>query len=322
MARFLGRDDRRVLSGIDSFASLFDPDLARFKHPVLVLKMEEPGSKQLLAFKHNEIRNICQDTINHLVNDVIVMGAKPLAVLDVIICGKLDRRIVLKIVKGLSEACEKQDCTLVGGETSEQPRVLASGTYVLAASALGVVEREKIIDGSRIIAGDAILALASNGLHTNGFSLIRKLIEERPAISRRKIGKHRFIDEVLRVHRSYKNDLEALFGDNNLHGLAHITGGGIEANLARILPRRVDATIRLDRLRIPPIFKVIREEGDVSDSEMLRVFNMGIGMILVCKNAAKGKFRRHLTSRHCESYPIGDVTRGTGIVRFQEKIRW
>ncbi len=186
MARSLETGDKRVLNKIGAFASLFDASFPEYEHPVLVLKTDEPGSKQKLAFEHNRISSICYDLVNHLVNDVIVMGATPLAVLDVVVCGKLEKEVVVQIVESISKACKEQGCVLVGGETSEQPGVIEARTYVLAGSIVGVVEKSKVIDGSNIQEGDSILAVASNGLHTNGYSLVRSLIEHKPEVMRTK----------------------------------------------------------------------------------------------------------------------------------------
>ena len=180
MAKSLETADKRVLNKIGAFASLFDGTFPEYEHPVLVLKTEEPGSKQKLAFQYNRVSSICYDMINHLINDIITMGAKPLSVQDAIICGKLEKEVVTELVHSISQACREQDCVLIGGETSEQPGVLEAGIYILTASLVGVVEKSKIIDGSKIEEGDSVLAVASNGLHTNGYSLVRALMAQKP----------------------------------------------------------------------------------------------------------------------------------------------
>lgn len=172
MAKSLETTDKRILNKIGVFATLFDGTFPGYKHPVLVLKTEEPGSKQKLAFQYNRVSPICYDMVNHLINDIVVMGATPLAVQDAIICGKLEKEVVTQIVNSISEACREQDCVLTGGETSEQPGIIEPGIYILTASIVGVVEKSKVIDGSKIRKGDLVLAVASNGPHTNGYSLI------------------------------------------------------------------------------------------------------------------------------------------------------
>ncbi|MGH9361963.1 MAG: phosphoribosylformylglycinamidine cyclo-ligase, partial [Thermoanaerobaculia bacterium] len=267
MAQSLETPDLRVLNRLGAFASLIDGAFADYRHPVLVLKMEEPGSKQLLALLHGARKGLAQDLVNHLINDIAVMGARPVAVLDTIVCGKLEKAVVVELVDQLARACRELGASLVGGETSEQPGVLAPGSYVLAASVLGVVEKEKIIDGSRIEVGDAVLALPSNGPHTNGYTLIRKLLDSKPGLALSQVGGETFLEAVLKPHTPYLRALERLFDHPGLHGLAHITGGGIEGNLNRILPPGTAAEIDRAALRVSPIFDAIREAGQVPERD-------------------------------------------------------
>jgi phosphoribosylformylglycinamidine cyclo-ligase len=322
MSKFVSRGDPRILNQFGAFASLFEAKFRGIKHPVLVLKAEEPGSKQWLALKYKRVRGIGYDTINHLINDIIVMGAQPVAVLDTIICGKLEKHVVIEIVKSMAEACEEQECSLVGGETSEQPGVLANGIYVLCASGVGVVDKPKIIDGSRVELGDHILGLASNGPHTNGYTLIRKIIAKDENIIDSQVGSETFLDAILRPHKCYYRCLRELFGTPHLHGLAHITGGGIEGNLGRILPEGLSARVDLGKIQILPIFKAIRSAGKVSDSEMMRTFNMGVGMALVVRPSAVNKIRKHLLEEGCDSFVIGKIAKGHQPVEFTGKLNW
>src|SRR5699024_3713402 len=183
------------------------------------------------------------DMINHLVNDCVVMGAEPLTVQDAIICGKMDKEIITRIVRSLTEACRNNDCILTGGETSEQPKVLGENTYILTSSIVGIVEKSDILDGSAIEAGDIVLSLASNGVHTNGYTLVRTILAEHPELLTQDIDGETFLDAVLKPHRAYYPILRGLFSQHILHGLAHITGGGIRENLNRILPSGLDAQI-------------------------------------------------------------------------------
>lgn len=324
MTESLNTSDSRVISENGMFASLFEADFANVKQPVLVLKSEEPGSKQLLSFKYNKVENICYDLINHLINDIIVMGAKPEVVLDVILCGKLEKDVVVKIVKSLSQACKEQGCSLVGGETSEQPKVLQPGMYMLSATILGVVDKERIIDGSKIEIGDKILALPSNGLHTNGYSLVRQLIENQPNIIHEEVGgqKETFLEAILRPHKCYYQEIKDLFEPNSLNGLAHITGGGIQGNLNRILPKHMSARIDLSKIKPLKIFDMIREKGNVEDSEMLRTFNMGVGMVLVANSSEIDRIQEHLINKGCNAYVIGDIVSGNKTVEFNGYIKW
>lgn len=322
MAKKMATEDFRVLNRPGAFASLFQANFEGIKQPVLVLKAEEPGSKQLLAFQHNRISSICYDLINHLINDIIVMGAKPEVVLDIILCGKIEKEIVVKVVEAISQACKEQDCSLIGGETSEQPKILKEGAYMLNASILGVVDKEHIIDGSKIGVGDIVLALPSNGLHTNGYTLVQKLMEVQPAIMKETINGESFIDVILRPHKSYYHILKGLFKMDELHGLAHITGGGIEGNLNRILPNGTSAKIDLCKIKVLPIFKLIKHYGNVPDSDMMRTFNMGVGITLVAKSSAFEKIQEHLSKNGCEPYVIGEIISGDKNVRLEGDINY
>lgn len=317
MAASLRTTDPRVLNSLGAFASLFDARFPGYREPVLVLKMEEPGSKQKLAFRYGRVSSLCRDLVNHLVNDIAVMAARPLAVQDVIVCGKLERETVSDVVRHLADACRDLGCTLVGGETSEQPGVLDAGTYVLAASVVGVAERSAIVDGSRVRSGDVVLAVASNGLHTNGYSLVRALIDRDPTILERSVGDESFLDAVMRPHTPYLRTLEGLFGDPALHGMAHITGGGIEGNLRRVLPRDLDAHVDAAAIRMPPVFALIRQAGGVDEADMLRTFNVGAGLCLVVDASEAGRIRDHIRTFGTDCYPIGDVSAGSGRVHIR-----
>lgn len=198
MAKHLETKDRRVLNGLGPFASLYDLHFPEIKEPVLVLKSEEPGSKQKLAMEYGFTESICHDMINHLVNDIVVMGARPLAVLDTIVCGNAEKDTIKTLVKGISQACRDNECSLVGGETSIQPLVIDAGVYVLTSSIAGIVEKSHIIDGSAINEGDTVLAVASNGLHTNGYSLVRLLMEKMPQIKLDRIDGLTFIEQIMK----------------------------------------------------------------------------------------------------------------------------
>jgi phosphoribosylformylglycinamidine cyclo-ligase len=307
MATSLETTDLRVLNRIGAFATLFDASFPGYRHPVLVMKTEEPGSKQKLALQHDRVESLCHDLVNHLVNDIIVMGARPLSVQDAIICGHLDGAIINRIVAGLAEACRAQSCTLTGGETSEQPGVLDEGTYILVANAVGVVERERIIDGSRIAVGDQVLAVASNGLHTNGYSLVRALLAREPDLATADVDGESFLDVILRPHRPYYAAVRDLFDHDGLHGLAHITGGGIEGNLRRIVPAGLCATIDLGALRPPTVFRVIRARGGMDAADMLRTFNLGAGLLVVAAPESVPEIGAHLAARGYASTAIGEV---------------
>ncbi|MCL2751728.1 MAG: phosphoribosylformylglycinamidine cyclo-ligase [Firmicutes bacterium] len=311
----------RVLSGVGAFASLFDISFPEIKHPVLVLKTEEPGSKQKLSIARGKTREICFDMINHLTNDILVMGATPLAVQDAIICGKFESETVGQLVRGIAEACKANGSVLTGGETSEQPSVVDAGTYILTSSIVGIVERGAVVDGGRIEKGDAVLALASNGVHTNGYSFLRMMMAEDPNLENELIEVEggTFIDAILRPHRSYYNELTPLFADPDLRGMAHITGGGIAGNLNRILPAGTDAEIDLSLVRVLPIFRFIKKRTDAPDAELFKTFNMGVGMAVVVKRGTETKFIGHFAQFGLNAYKIGVITGGNQKVNFTNK---
>ena len=322
MASALATSDKRVLNKIGAFASLYDGAFPEYKHPVLVLKTEEPGTKQLLAFKYDSVETNCADLINHLVNDCIVMGAKPLSIQDCIICGKVEKEVVVRMVNAFAQAAKDNECTLTGGETSWQPGTIAEGVYVLTASIVGVAEKDRIIDGSKIQAGDVVLALASSGVHTNGISLVRKIIETHPDILNEQVAGKPFIESVLTPHRAYYKVLKDLFPNDGLVGLAHITGGGIQENLNRILPQGLDAVIDLSKVRVLPLFQILKKFGTLEDADMLRTFNMGVGITAVVRREFAEEAIAHIKSLGVEAYEIGTITGGDKRVQFTGQLQW
>ena len=321
MEKNLETNDLRVLNGLGPFASLYDISFPEIKDPVLVLKTEEPGSKQKLAMEYGYTESICHDMINHLVNDLIVMGAKPLAVLDCIVCGSAEKDTIKTLVKGVSEACRENECSLVGGETSIQPLVVEHGVYVLSSSIAGIVERNNIIDGSAIKEGDAVLAVASNGLHTNGYSLVRLLMDKKPQIKMDKVGGMTFIEQIMKPHTPYYKAVKDLFDGTSIHGMAHITGGGIEGNLCRVIPDGLSAGIELSKIRIPELFRFIRDNGNISDDEMLRTFNCGVGLIVVTSQKCKSSVMKHIGKTY-DCYEIGTIGAGSSKVVFEGRLNW
>lgn len=321
MAKHLDTKDDRVLNGLGPFASLYDIKFQEIENPVLVLKSEEPGSKQKLAIEYGYSESICHDMVNHLVNDIVVMGAKPLAVLDTIVCGNAEADTIKTLVKGVSDACKENECSLVGGETSIQPLVVDPGVYVLTSSIAGIVERSKVIDGSQIKEGDAVLAIASNGLHTNGYSLVRLLMDKMPQIKLDKIDGLTFIEQIMKPHTPYYRSIKDLFDKDVIHGMAHITGGGIEGNLCRIILEGLSAKIDLSKIKILDIFKYIRNNGNISDEEMLRTFNCGVGFNIVTNQKDKAAVMHHV-SRFYDCYEIGVIESGDRKVKFENRLNW
>ena len=321
MAQHLESGDKRVLNGLGPFASLYDIRFPSIKEPVLVLKSEEPGSKQKLAMEYGYTESICHDMINHLVNDIVVMGAKPLAVLDTIVCGNAEKETIKTLVKGISDACRANECSLVGGETSIQPSVVDSGVYVLTSSIAGIVEKSRVIDGSKIQTGDVVLAIASNGLHTNGYSLVRLLMDKMPQIKLDKIDGMTFIEQIMKPHTPYYKSIKDLLELNILHGMAHITGGGIEGNLNRVIPDGLGAVIDLSKLRVQNIFKYIRNAGNIGDAEMLRTFNCGVGFVLVASER-DADFVKACVSKMYDCYEIGRIESRPDKIAFESRINW
>jgi phosphoribosylformylglycinamidine cyclo-ligase len=321
MSKYLESKDKRVLNGLGPFASLYDIRFPEIENPVLVLKSEEPGSKQKLAMEYGYTEFICHDMINHLVNDIVVMGAKPLAVLDTIVCGNAEKDTIKTLVKGVSDACSENECSLVGGETSIQPLVVDSGVYVLTSSIAGIVEKSKVIDGSVIKEGDAVLAIASNGLHTNGYSLVRLLMDKMPQIKLDKIDGLTFIEQIMKPHTPYYKAVKGLFGKDVIHGMAHITGGGIEGNMCRVIPDGLCAKIDLSKLKLLNIFKYIRNNGNISDEEMLRTFNCGVGFNVVVAQKDKDMVMQHI-NKFYDCYEIGIIEAGTKKVAFENRLNW
>jgi len=273
----------QVLGKIGGFGGLFRANFPGMRDPVLVASIDGVGTKLKIAFAMNKHDTVGADLVNHCVNDIAVLGARPLFFLDYIGCEKLEPKVFRQLLRGLSGACRSAGCALLGGETAQMPGIYRKGEYDLAGCIVGVVDRARIIDGGNIKPGDAILGLASNGLHTNGYSLARKILFER---MRLKIGSRlpgsnvTVSEELLRVHKNYQLRL-AKVPSGIIKGLAHITGGGLIDNLPRILPKNCDAVIDTKSWRVPPIFQILQRNGDVDPTEMYQVFNMGIGMVAI-----------------------------------------
>jgi phosphoribosylformylglycinamidine cyclo-ligase len=322
MAESLATDNKRVLNKLGAFSSLYDIKFEEYKNPVLVLKTEEPGSKQLIAAQYDKLENVSYDMINHLINDCIVMGAKPLTVQDAIICGKMDKVAINKIVKAVSDACKAQGCVLTGGETSEQPGVLAEGTYILTSSIVGIVDKDNIIDGSEIEVGDVVISVESSGVHTNGYTLVRQIMKQSPEILNEKIGQQTFIEAILEPHRCYYKTIKDLFENNGITGLAHITGGGICENLNRILPDNVNAKIDASKYQILDIFKLLKKYGNIDEKEMLRTFNLGVGLTIVARKENSESIINYIKSQGVNCYEIGEIVPGSKKVEVEGNFEW
>ena len=298
-----------MLGKIGGFGGLFAPNLRGMRKPVLVASVDGVGTKLKIAFAANKHDTVGADLVNHCVNDIAVLGARPLFFLDYIGAEKLEPRVFSELLGGFAKACRAASCALIGGETAQMPGMYQRGEYDLAGCIVGVVDRGEIINGSRVRVGDVVLGLSSNGLHTNGYSLARKILFERLKLklSSRIPGVRGTLgEELLRVHRNYQ-PLLAKVPRRMIHGLAHITGGGLIDNLPRILPNNCDAAIDTRSWRVPEIFNFIGRKGNVDRTEMYQVFNMGIGMVAIVNQRDVAAAKKMLRAK-----VIGRIERGTG----------
>lgn len=280
-----------VLSEIGSFGGLFRMSAVGVEDPVLVASADGVGTKLKIAFMTGEHRTIGRDLVNHCVNDILVQGAEPLFFLDYLATGRLDPDVAVQIVEGLSGACRENGCALLGGETAEMPGFYADGEYDVAGFIVGVVARARLIDGKKIVPGDVLIGVPSSGLHTNGYSLARRIAFEKAGLRHdsRVPQLGTTIGEALLVpHRSYLPLIRPLLPPGVIKGMAHVTGGGITENLPRILPEGVHAEIDRSAWEVPAIFRWLADTGTVSDAEMLRSFNMGMGLIIACSSSDAG----------------------------------
>jgi phosphoribosylformylglycinamidine cyclo-ligase len=333
-----------VLGKVGGFGGLFALDVSKYKQPVLVSSVDGVGTKLKLAFALNRHDTIGQDLVNHCVNDIAVLGAEPLFFLDYLGTGKLETRVFEQIIRGFAKACAENHCALIGGETAQMPGFYRTGEYDVSGTIVGVVEKSEMLDGKAVRPGDAVIGLASSGLHTNGYSLARKIFFERMRLKpgsyvpelRNTIG-----DELLKVHVSYGPLIQKLLRKFNvgqarclsskspakrpskgkrdtcptIKALAHITGGGFVDNIPRVLPRDCDVIIRKGAWEMPPIFQLIQAKGGVPEAELYQVFNMGIGMvILVVADKADAVMKCIRVQGH-PAWLIGQVAKGRGIAR-------
>ena len=311
----------RVLSDIGSFGGMFDGSFAGVREPVLVASCDGVGTKLKVAIAANVHNTIGYDLVAHSINDILVQGARPLFFLDYIAAGKLDPEIIAQIVEGLTRGCREGGCALLGGETAEMPGLYSPDDYDIAGFIVGVVDRSRIIDGSRIAPGDVVLALPSVGLHTNGYSLARKLLFE---VSGHSVETHipelgsTIGEELLKPHKNYLPALERLIErDGVIKGLAHITGGGLVDNIPRILPEGLDVVIRGGSWPVLPIFDLLENIGDVPPDDMLRTFNLGIGMVVIVAKENMELVSNDFINAEEQYYVIGEVQEGSRKVRFR-----
>jgi phosphoribosylformylglycinamidine cyclo-ligase len=310
-----------VLGKVGGFGGLFALNVRKYKQPVLVSSVDGVGTKLKIAFAMDRHDTIGQDLVNHCVNDIAVLGAEPLFFLDYLGTGKLEAHVFTEIIKGFAKACTENNCALIGGETAQMPGFYQAGEYDVSGTIVGVVEKNRMLDGKSIRPGDAVIGLASSGLHTNGYSLARKIFFEDlklqpgdyvPDLSNT-IGA-----ELLKVHVSYGPLVQKLLKKFNarnarvIKGLAHITGGGFIDNIPRVLPHNCDVVIQKSSWQMPPIFQLILEDGGVDERELYQVFNMGIGMVVIVARDKAQTVLRFINAQKQTAWLIGEVTKGVG----------
>jgi phosphoribosylformylglycinamidine cyclo-ligase len=297
----------QVMTDIGAFGGFFQPDFTKYTRPVLVSSIDGVGTKLKIAVELGKYDTVGSCLVNHCVNDILVCGAKPLFFLDYYACGKLKPEIAASVVTGMVKACRENGCALIGGETAEMPGIYEAEDFDLAGTIVGVVDHQHIVNGSRIEAGDVMIGLPSTGLHTNGYSLARKVFEGR--MHERFAGLDGTVgEELLKEHRSYLSVIEPLFGSSDVRGLSHITGGGLMGNTMRIVPDGLALSVDWSSWPEPMIFDLIRKEGSVPEEDMRRTFNLGLGLVMIIARERVDHIMSYLKSIHENAYIIGEVT--------------
>ncbi len=311
--------NRGVLSDIGGFGGLFAIDKTKFRDPVLVSSVDGVGTKLKVAFQMRVHHTVGADLVNHCVNDIAVQGATPLFFMDYLASSRLDPEVTEKVIAGIADACRHNGCALIGGETAEMPGFYPPGEYDLAGFIVGVVDRAKIITGEKVQPGDVLVGLPSNGLHTNGYSLARKLLFEVARYSPDKYVnelKNKVGNELMRTHKSYWPVIRRLVDSDCVTAMAHITGGGITENLPRVLPKGTGGLVEIGSWPVPPLFEHLQKLGNVAQEEMMRTFNMGIGMVLVVPSKKFKKAQTLIDRAGEKCYTIGRVTKGEHKVTY------
>ena len=306
-----------VLTDIGGFGALFAPDLKKYREPVLVSATDGAGTKLKIAFLLDKHDTIGQDVVGMCVNDLLVSGAEPLFFLDYLATGKIDPAKVAEIVAGVAAGCKLAGCALVGGETAEMPGFYQEGEYDLAGFSVGMVERSKVVDGSKIVPGDLVVGVPSSGLHSNGYSLARKIFLDTLGWKTDKYVpefKRTLGEELLEPTRIYVSLVHSLLPEVNIKGMAHITGGGLLGNLVRILPDNVDIEISQKNIPVPPVFQLLQELGNVPEEDMYRTFNMGIGYVVVISASDLDLFCEAMHKQGEKFHLLGEVVSGKGKV--------
>jgi phosphoribosylformylglycinamidine cyclo-ligase len=298
----------QVMTDIGAFGGFFQPDFAKYEKPVLVSSIDGVGTKLKIAIELGKYDTVGSCLVNHCVNDILVCGARPLFFLDYYACGKLKPEIAASVVTGMVKACRENGAALIGGETAEMPGVYDVEDFDLAGTIVGMVDQQHIINGSKIEAGDVMIGLPSTGLHTNGYSLARKVFEGR--MNERFAGLDGTVgEELLKVHRSYLPVIEPLLGTGDLRGMSHITGGGLMGNTMRIVPEGLALSVDWSSWPEPLIFDLIRREGQVPEEDMRRTFNLGLGLVMIVSKERVDDIMAYLKSREENAYIVGEVVK-------------
>ena len=319
---------REVLGKVGGFGGLFALDVRKYRQPVLVSSVDGVGTKLKLAFALDQHDTIGEDLVNHCVNDIAVLGAEPLFFLDYLGTGKLEPHVFKEIIQGFVRGCRTNGCALIGGETAQMPGFYQTGEYDLSGTIVGVVERSRMLNGQKSVRrGDALIGIASSGLHTNGYSLARKILFDQLKLqpgdalpgSRKTLG-----EELLKVHVSYGPLVQTLLKKFNRVGqpdsvkaFAHITGGGFVDNLPRVLPTKCDAVIRKGSWDMLPIFQLLKERGDVDEAELYQVFNMGVGMVAIVAADQADAALRFIRAQKHKAWLVGEIAKGNGLARVE-----
>jgi len=307
-----------VLSDQGAFGGLFRMPKG-FKQPVLVASADGVGTKLKVAIASGRNGTVGQDLVNHCINDILVQGARPLFFLDYCATGRIDPDVVADVIGGVATACSEAGVALLGGETAEMPGFYGDGDYDLAGFIVGVVDRKAILDGSKVKKGDVLVGLPSNGLHTNGYSLARKILLDDPGFSPEDVIPELGCsvgEELLKIHRCYLNPVLPLVEQGLIRAMAHITGGGLTDNLPRVIPKKLRAVIKIGAWETPPVFKILAERGEIPEDDLWRTFNMGVGMVLIVPPRHLKKVCEILKVAGCPGFPMGNIVKGERGVEY------
>ena len=301
-----------VMGGIGGFGALFEIPLDRYQKPVLVSGTDGVGTKLKLALELNKHDTIGIDLVAMCVNDILVLGAEPLYFLDYYATGKLDNAVAVDVIKGIAEGCIQSGCALTGGETAEMPGMYSEGDYDLAGFCVGIVEKDQIIDITKVEAGNVLIGIASSGPHSNGYSLIRKVLEVSKANLSQPCGEQSLGEALLAPTRIYVKSIHALLEQIDIHAMSHITGGGLTENLPRVMPENTRAQINVNSWELPEVFKWLQEQGNIESSEMYRTFNCGIGMVIVVNEEDADTAIEVLNKAGESAFKLGEITSSNG----------